>query len=47
VLANEDGLIRGLAAPIYPLLSAEDAQAILPEIVAVTRKNAPSGEMFR
>jgi hypothetical protein len=47
VLANEDGLIRGLAAPIYPLLSAEDAQALLPEIVAATRKNAPSGEMFR
>ncbi|MHB8862446.1 MAG: DUF6288 domain-containing protein [Pirellulaceae bacterium] len=47
VLANEDGLIRGLAAPIYPLLSAEDVRALLPEIVAATRKNAPSGEMFR
>ncbi len=47
VLANEDGLIRGLAAAIYPLLSAEDAKALLPEIVAATRKNAPSGEMFR
>ena len=47
VLANEDGLIRGLAAGIYPMLSAEDAQALLPEIVAATRKNAPSGEMFR
>lgn len=47
VLANEDGLIRGLAAPIYPLLSEEDARALLPEIVAATRKNAPSGEMFR
>lgn len=47
VLANEDGLIRGLAAGIYPLLSAEDAKALLPEIVAATRKNAPSGEMFR
>jgi hypothetical protein len=47
VLANEDGLIRGLAAAIYPLLSAEDAKALMPEILAATRKNAPSGEMFR
>ena len=47
VLANEDGLIRGLAAGIYPLLSAEDVKALLPEILAATRKNAPSGEMFR
>ncbi|MCF7731602.1 MAG: DUF6288 domain-containing protein [Akkermansiaceae bacterium] len=47
VLANEDGLIRGLAAGIYPLLSAEDVKALLPEIAAATRKNAPSGEMFR
>ena len=47
VLANEDGLIRGLASGIYPLLSAEDAKALMPEIVAATRKNAPSGEMFR
>jgi hypothetical protein len=47
VLANEDGLIRGLAAGIYPMLSAEDAKALLPEIVEATRKNAPSGEMFR
>ncbi|MHB8974861.1 MAG: hypothetical protein ACYC3X_31150 [Pirellulaceae bacterium] len=36
-----------MAAPIYPLLTAEDAQTLLPEIVAATRKNAPSGEMFR
>jgi hypothetical protein len=47
ILANEDGLIRGLAAGIYPLLSADDVKALLPEIVAATRKNAPSGEMFR
>jgi hypothetical protein len=47
VLANEDGLIRGLAAPLYPLLSAEDVRVLLPEIVTATRKNAPSGEMFR
>jgi hypothetical protein len=47
VLANEDGLIRGLASGIYPLLSAEDARALLPEILAATRTNAPSGEMFR
>lgn len=47
VLANEDGLIRGLAAGIYPMLSADDVRALLPEIVAATRKNAPSGEMFR
>jgi hypothetical protein len=47
VLANEDGLIRGLAAGIYPMLSAEDAKALLPQIVAAIRKNAPSGEMFR
>jgi hypothetical protein len=47
VLTNEDGLIRGLAAAVYPLLSAEDAKALLPQIVAATRKNAPSGEMFR
>lgn len=47
VLANEDSVIRGLAAGVYPLLSAEDARALLPEIVEATRKNAPSGEMFR
>lgn len=47
VLTNEDGLIRGLAAKIVPMLSAEDVKALLPEIVAATRKNAPSGEMFR
>lgn len=47
VLANEDGLIRGLAAGIYPLLTADDVRALLPEIVAATRKNAPSGEMMR
>ncbi len=47
VLANEDALIRGLAAGIYPMLSAEDVKAVLPEIVEATRKNAPSGEMFR
>ena len=47
VLANEDGLVRGLVAGIYPLLTAEDVKALLPEIVAATRRNAPSGEMFR
>ena len=47
VLANEDGLVRGLAANVYPLLSAEDVKALLPDIVAATRHNAPSGEMFR
>lgn len=47
VLSNEDGLIRGLAAGIYPMLTADDARALMPEIVAATRKNAPSGEMFR
>ncbi len=47
VLANEDGLIRSLAAGIYPMLSKEDVKALLPEILAATRKNAPSGEMFR
>lgn len=47
VLANEDSVIRGLAAGIYPLLTVEDAKALLPEIVEATRTNAPSGEMFR
>ncbi len=47
VLANEDGLIRGLSAGVYPMLSANDVRALLPDIVAATRKNAPSGEMFR
>jgi hypothetical protein len=47
VLTNEDAVIRGLAAGIYPMLSAEDVKALLPEIVAATRKNSPSGEMFR
>jgi len=47
ILANEDGLIRGLAAGVYPMLSPQDAKALLPEIVEATRKNAPSGEMFR
>lgn len=47
VLSNEDAVIRGLAAGVYPLLTEEDARALLPEIVAATRFNAPSGEMFR
>ena len=47
VLANEDGLVRGLAANVYPLLEAEDVRALLPDIVAAIRRNAPSGEMFR
>jgi hypothetical protein len=47
VLANEDGLIRGLASGIYPLLSADDVRVLLPDIVNAIRKNAPSGEMFR
>ncbi|MFN8816919.1 MAG: DUF6288 domain-containing protein [bacterium] len=47
LLANEDGLLRGLAAGVYPRLSADDARALLPEIIAATRHNAPSGEMFR
>ncbi|MFN7021779.1 MAG: DUF6288 domain-containing protein, partial [Phycisphaerales bacterium] len=47
VLANEDSIIRGLAAGVYPLLSAEDVRALLPEIMDATRRNAPSGEMFR
>lgn len=47
VLANEDSVIRSLAAGVYPLLSAEDVRALLPEIVEATRRNAPSGEMFR
>jgi hypothetical protein len=29
------------------MLSAEDAKGLLPEILEATRKNAPSGEMFR
>jgi hypothetical protein len=29
------------------MLSAEDAKALLPEILEATRKNVPSGEMFR
>lgn len=47
VISNEDGLIRGLAAGIYPLLTPDDARAILPELVSAIRTNAPSGEMFR
>lgn len=47
VLVNEDGLIRGLASRIYPMLTEDDVKALLPEIVAATRHNAPSGEMFR
>jgi hypothetical protein len=47
ILANEDGLIRGLVAPVYPMLSPEDAKALLPEIVEAIRKNGASGEMFR
>jgi len=47
MLANEDGLIRGLVAGIYPKLSKEDVKALLPEILEATRKNPPSGEMFR
>ena len=47
MLTNEDGLIRGLAAGIYPKLSKEDVKVLLPEILEATRKNPPSGEMFR
>ena len=46
MLANEDGLIRGLASPIYPLLTAEDAGAAAGDCGRDPR-NAPSGEMFR
>ncbi|MGD0088390.1 MAG: DUF6288 domain-containing protein [Planctomycetota bacterium] len=46
LLTNEDGRIRGLVAPVYPLLSPEDAKALLPEIVKAIREPAPSGEMF-
>ena len=47
VLANEDGLIRGLAVGIYPMLREDDVRVLMPEILAAIRKNAPSGEMFR
>ena len=47
VITNEDGLIRGLAAGVYPLLTENDVSALLPEIVDAIRTNAPSGEMFR
>jgi hypothetical protein len=46
LLANEDGCIRGLVASVYPMLSPEDAKALLPEIVKATHTTAPSGEMF-
>jgi hypothetical protein len=47
VLTNEDGLVRGLLAGVYPMLSEADVKALLPEIVAATRNDAPSGEMDR
>lgn len=47
MLTNEDGLIRGLLAGVYPKLSKEDVKVLLPEILEATRKNPPSGEMFR
>ncbi|MDP1662277.1 MAG: DUF6288 domain-containing protein [Phycisphaerales bacterium] len=47
VITNEDGLIRGLAAGVYPRLSADDVRVLLPDIVSAVRTNAPSGEMFR
>jgi hypothetical protein len=46
VLANQDGRIRGLVAPMYPLLTPADAAALLPDIIAAIRTPAPSGEMF-
>jgi HEAT repeat protein len=46
LLKNEDGRIRGLVAPVYRMLSPEDAAALMPDIVTAIRKPAPSGEMF-
>ena len=47
VIGNEDGLIRGLAAGVYPLLTLEDTKALLPEITDAVRTVPVSGEMFR
>lgn len=47
VIGNEDGLIRGLASGVYPILSLEDTKALLPEIVEAVRTVPVSGEMFR
>jgi hypothetical protein len=46
LLKNEDGRIRGLVAPVYKLLTPEDAAKLMPDIVAAIQKPAPSGEMF-
>ena len=46
VLANEDGRIRGYAAPIYRRLDPADVAALLPEIIASVATPARSGEMF-
>lgn len=46
MLRNEDGRIRGLVAPVYKLLSPDDAAELLMDIGRAIRKPAPSGEMF-
>jgi hypothetical protein len=46
LLTNEDGRIRGFVAPLYRMLTPEDAAVLLPDIVEAIRKPAASGEMF-
>lgn len=45
-LQNQDGRARGEISEIYPYLSYEDVQPLLPAILEAILKPAPSGEMF-
>lgn len=46
ILKNDNGWIVSMVAPVYKLLTPEDAAALLPEIVTAIRVPPASGEMF-
>jgi len=46
VLANQDSEARQRVADIYPILTDQDLQVLLPDIIAATAKMAPSNTMF-
>lgn len=46
LLKNEDSAARGKVGAIYPKLTDEDLQVLLPDIMVATAKMAPSNTMF-
>ncbi|MCC6409346.1 MAG: HEAT repeat domain-containing protein [Planctomycetes bacterium] len=46
MLGTDDGLVRAQIATVYDRLSAEQLDALWPDILAAVEHGAPSGEMF-